>query len=292
MEGFKTSTKMQCFKEGGAVKYKSRHSEKSEMSQDIKQDKAVVKKAFKMHDAQEHKGEHTNLSKLKKGGRAKKEVGTVKKYKTGGMVENAYAAKKSSKDMKDIANTKRQKPAMLCGGKSVKKYAEGESVQSDPNDIGGDILRKIGKVPMVGKPLQKGATVLRDNVMGTPEQNRIARAQMQEMARKKAMAAAAAQGQSAPGIADAVQQAAPAAAPSAPVDQMGNVTGMKKGGKIKKMSEGKSSGPISPVAQEIIEGKRPPQATPGKMTPEERTASIAKAFGAGAKKMRTGGTCS
>jgi len=35
---------------------------------DMAQDKAVVKKAFKMHDAQEHKGEHTNLSKLKSGG--------------------------------------------------------------------------------------------------------------------------------------------------------------------------------------------------------------------------------
>jgi hypothetical protein len=80
---------------------------------------------------------------------------------------------------------------MLAKGKSVKKYAEGELVQSDPNDIGGDMLRKIGKVPMVGKPLQRGATVLRDNVMGNPEQNRIARAQMQEIARKKAMAAAA-----------------------------------------------------------------------------------------------------
>ena len=245
MEGFKTSSKMQCFKEGGAVKYKSRHSEKGEMGADIKQDKAVVKKAFKMHDAQEHKGEHTNLSKLKKGGRAKKECGTVKKYKTGGMVENAYAAKKSAKDFKDIANAKRQKPSMLSNGKSVKKYQAGESVQSDPNDIGGDMLRKIGKVPMVGKPLQRGATVLRDNVMGNPEQNRVARAQMQEMARKKAMAAAAAQGQSAPGIADAVQQATP----SAPVDQMAAPAPMKKGGKAKKMNTGGNTGPVSPVAR-------------------------------------------
>ena len=31
-------------------------------------DKKLIKKAFKMHDAQEHKGKHTNLSKLKKGG--------------------------------------------------------------------------------------------------------------------------------------------------------------------------------------------------------------------------------
>lgn len=35
---------------------------------DMAQDKAVVKKAFKLHDAQEHPGKHTNLSKLKSGG--------------------------------------------------------------------------------------------------------------------------------------------------------------------------------------------------------------------------------
>ena len=39
---------------------------------DMAQDKATVKKAFRMHDAQEHKGERTDLSKLKKGGMAKK----------------------------------------------------------------------------------------------------------------------------------------------------------------------------------------------------------------------------
>ena len=40
---------------------------------DMDQDKALIKKAFKMHDAQEHKGEHTKLDKLKKGGMAKEE---------------------------------------------------------------------------------------------------------------------------------------------------------------------------------------------------------------------------
>ena len=45
------------------------------MKEDIKQDKAIVKKAFKMHDAQEHKGgKGTNLSKLKKGGVTGKEM--------------------------------------------------------------------------------------------------------------------------------------------------------------------------------------------------------------------------
>jgi len=49
------------------------------MKEDIKQDKAIVKKAFKMHDAQEHKGgKGTNLDNLKKGGK-------IKKMKQGGV---------------------------------------------------------------------------------------------------------------------------------------------------------------------------------------------------------------
>ena len=41
--------------------------------EDMAQDKAIVKKAFKMHDKQEHKGgKGTDLSKLKKGGKVKK----------------------------------------------------------------------------------------------------------------------------------------------------------------------------------------------------------------------------
>ena len=42
---------------------------KEDMKADTAQDKALIKKAFKMHDKQEHKGgKGTNLAKLKKGG--------------------------------------------------------------------------------------------------------------------------------------------------------------------------------------------------------------------------------
>ena len=41
---------------------------------DIQEDKKLIKKAFGMHDKQEHTGEHTNLSKLKKGGKAAKKM--------------------------------------------------------------------------------------------------------------------------------------------------------------------------------------------------------------------------
>ena len=87
MEDFKKLPKMQHFKTGGSVKAYTKRDRKETDAADIKQDKAIVKKAFKMHDKQEHPGEKTDLSKLKKGGRAKKEVGTVKKYKCGGGVK-------------------------------------------------------------------------------------------------------------------------------------------------------------------------------------------------------------
>mgnify|MGYP003336644238 CR=1 FL=1 len=53
--------------------------------EDVKQDKAMIKKAFKMHDKQEHPGKKTNLSALKKGGRivSKGEHSAQKKSKRG-----------------------------------------------------------------------------------------------------------------------------------------------------------------------------------------------------------------
>jgi len=50
--------KTELFKKGGETMDKM----------DIKQDKAIVKKAVKMHDKQLHGGKKTNLSKLAKGG--------------------------------------------------------------------------------------------------------------------------------------------------------------------------------------------------------------------------------
>jgi len=57
---FNEADKGRKFKEGGAMK--------SDMKMDKSQDKAMIKKAFKQHDAQEHKsGKGTKLA-LKKGG--------------------------------------------------------------------------------------------------------------------------------------------------------------------------------------------------------------------------------
>ena len=194
MEGFKSTPKIQCFKEGGSVKYESRKEHKEEMSADIAQDKKVIKKAFKMHDAQEHKGEKTDLSKLKKGGRAKKDCGSVRKYKTGGVVENAYGAKKTDKDIKDIANSKRQKAKLLCGG--GKAYADGGLVEA----------------------IKSGATKLKENILGTPEQNRIAQENLDKQATKGSKLAGALGGK--------------AAAPSAPENQSSDTFNKKRGGKV------------------------------------------------------------
>jgi hypothetical protein len=151
MEGFKKLPKgVACFKEGGSV-YKSRHSEKSEVSQDIAKDKQIVKKAVSIHDKQQHQGEKTDLSKLKKGGRAKKEVGTVKKYKTGGTVENAYGAPKTDKDIKDIANTKRQKPKKMQMGGMTAPAAAGPMAAAPSAATGQGQMSELEKRRMMEK---------------------------------------------------------------------------------------------------------------------------------------------
>jgi len=120
MEDFKQIIKM---KSGGsvdkAIEAYEKRERKTNVSGDMAQDKTIVKKGVKQHEENLHKGQPKTELKLKTGGRAKKDCGTVKKYKTGGTVENAYGTPKTKKDIKDIANTKRQKPKkMQMGGLS------------------------------------------------------------------------------------------------------------------------------------------------------------------------------
>jgi hypothetical protein len=215
MEDFKSNTKMQCFREGGSVKYESRKEHKEEVSKDIAADKKVVKKAFKIHDKQEHPGEKTDLSKLKKGGRAKKEVGTVKKYACGGGV---YGAKKTKEDIKSIDAAKNCAPKKLSNSKSVKKMADGRLT-----------------APLAGQGAISGAerAALQNALpggqgMGSP--NDMERRRMMERA-KNAMKYLGPQQQS-----EFVNQGGMATAPSAPVNQP--TQPFKKGGKAKKMNTG------------------------------------------------------
>lgn len=116
MEDFKKSSKMQCFQEGGSVQkevnFKKRDRKNVEPN-DMSQDKKLVKKAFAQHDKAKHGGSEPTEIKLKKGGRAKKECGTVKKFKCGGGV---YGAKKTEKDIKNIDAAKTCKPKKLQAG--------------------------------------------------------------------------------------------------------------------------------------------------------------------------------
>lgn len=143
MEGFTKLPKMQCFKEGGSVQKQIANYEKRERKveekADINQDKAIVKKAIRMHDVQEHKGEKTDLSKLNNGGRAKKQVGTVKKYEK---ASGEYGIKKDAADKKSIKEAKQFKPAKLCGGGGMKKYQAGGSVVKDPQALTDRIARE------------------------------------------------------------------------------------------------------------------------------------------------------
>ena len=90
MDGFKKIVKM---KAGGSVAKavaayeKKEERAESKMHEDVKEDKKLVKKAINLHDDQLHEGKKTDLSKLKKGGRCKKDGGTVRKYKCGGEVK-------------------------------------------------------------------------------------------------------------------------------------------------------------------------------------------------------------
>jgi hypothetical protein len=181
MEGFKKLVKgVKCFKEGGSV-YKSRHSEKAEMSEDIAQDKKLIKKAISMHDKQEHKGEKTDLSKLKKGGRAKKTIGTVNKYKAGGSVENVYTAKKTSTDKSNIAKTKAIKPAAAMDSSAAMSPID--KLKNSPAAFKkGGKVKKYAPGGSVLDSIKSAGTDLKNNILGTPEQNATAQANLDKQA--------------------------------------------------------------------------------------------------------------
>jgi hypothetical protein len=78
---------------------------------DMAQDKALIKKAFKMHDAQEHKGEHTKLDKLKKGGMAKGKRSSA--FESGKSKNKPYEAEEAYA---------KEEGGMKKGGRVKRKY--------------------------------------------------------------------------------------------------------------------------------------------------------------------------
>jgi len=256
MEDFKSNPKMSCYKEGGSVKYKSRKSVKETDAADIAQDKAVVKKAFAIHDKQEHPGEKTDLSTLKKGGRAKKAVGTVRKYKTGGSVDNVYGAKKKSGDLDNIQKTKDIKATKLCmGGKAVKKMADGG-------------LTGQGAISNVERAAMQNAL---PGGIGQGSANDMERRRMMDRA-KNAMKYLGPQQQN-----EFIKQGGMNPVPATPTARA-----MKKGGKVKKCAEGGS-------LKEVDAQDNPGLA---KLPTNVRNKMGYMRAGGKAKKMNTGGTCS
>jgi len=161
MEDFKKLPKMQHFKEGGHAKPKTMcwggkaMKAGGEVDDDLVQDKKLIKKAFKQHDEAEHDKEPTEI-KLKKGGRTKKDCGTVKRYKCGGGV---YGAKKNDADIKSIDSAKECKPKMI---------AEGGSVAKEKNKPSGDAVSMVKVKPTGNKKADApNAATKRPNLAGS-----------------------------------------------------------------------------------------------------------------------------
>jgi hypothetical protein len=152
MDDFKKIIKM---KTGGsvdkAIEAYEKRERKTEVSGDIAQDKTLVKKGVKQHEANLHKGQPKTELKLKQGGRAKKEGGCVGRYKAGGTVENAYGSPKTKKDIKDIANTKRQKPKKLQMGGMTGPAAAGPAAAAPSAATGQMPMTELEKRRMMEK---------------------------------------------------------------------------------------------------------------------------------------------
>jgi hypothetical protein len=58
-------------KQAVAIAYSVKRSAKKADGGDVTQDKKLIKKAFSIHDKQQHEDKKTNLSKLKRGGACK-----------------------------------------------------------------------------------------------------------------------------------------------------------------------------------------------------------------------------
>ena len=117
-EEFMKADKGRKFGKGGMS-----HEEKGEMKADVKQDKAMIKKAVGMHDKQLHGGKKTNLSKLAKGGVAK----TVTKemeydYKTG---KKSFAGSTAQKDAHAEKEGRKVAKAMEFDYSKGRKMASG-----------------------------------------------------------------------------------------------------------------------------------------------------------------------
>ena len=144
---FNQADKGRKFGGGGMAKDMESKSEmRKEEAADKKQDVAMIKKAFKEHDAQEHKGGKGTKISLKKGGVAMKETmgpktmskdveaGSNKLTKFGQSAVQKRGMTKGTNLGDSGPTAKIQGGGMKCGGK-VKKMASGGSASSRADGI-------------------------------------------------------------------------------------------------------------------------------------------------------------
>jgi hypothetical protein len=125
---FNEADKNRKFKQGGVMK------SKEDMKMDKSQDKAMIKKAFKQHDAQEHKGDKGTKLALKKGGAAK-------------MADGGMTDPRAKMMMAKLGRTQRPTaaptaPMMKKGG--MTKMAKGGGIESKGKTKGAMIRMKSG----------------------------------------------------------------------------------------------------------------------------------------------------
>lgn len=147
MQDFKSLPKMQHFKEGGQAKTAycggGRMKKKEGGDVDIAQDKALIKKAFKQHDKAEHDKEPTEI-KLQKGGRSKKENGTVRKFKVGGKVKKYAEGGVPEGENAGIGDDTR--------ARALKWVQEQESKGSEDEGSGEKVVSRSTKAKVSTKP--------------------------------------------------------------------------------------------------------------------------------------------
>jgi len=147
MQDFKSLPKMQHFKEGGQAKTAycggGRMKKKEGGDVDIAQDKALIKKAFKQHDKAEHDKEPTEI-KLRKGGRSKKESGTVRKFKVGGKVKKYAEGGVPEGENAGIGDDTR--------ARALKWVQEQESKGSEDEGSGEKVVSRSTKAKVSTKP--------------------------------------------------------------------------------------------------------------------------------------------
>jgi len=95
---------------------------KKEMDDDLKQDKAMIKKAFREHDKQEHPGKHTKIT-LKKGGALKP------------------VDKKAKPGLAKLPTEVRNKMGYMKKGGVTKAYAKGGVVSGEEKLVGRNLAR-------------------------------------------------------------------------------------------------------------------------------------------------------